>query len=103
MIDLIKDYAEKKIELVKLDATEKSLKIIGVSVPVMIISVLAIFFIFLLNVSLGLLLGNWLHNFAYGFLILAGFYLLLILLVFLMRNYIKKIITNKAIEMLFND
>lgn len=102
MIDLIKDYAEKKIELVKLDATEKSLKIIGV-VPVMIISVLAIFFIFLLNVSLGLFLGNWLHNFAYGFLILAGFYLLLILLVFLMRNYIKKIITNKAIEMLFND
>jgi hypothetical protein len=72
MIDLIKDYAEKKIELVKLDATEKSLKIIGVSVPVMIISVLAIFFIFLLNVSLGLFLGNWLHNFAYGFLILAA-------------------------------
>ena len=103
MIDLIKDYAEKKIELVKLDATEKSLKIIGVSVPVMIISVFAIFFIFLLNVSLGLFLGNWLQNFAYGFLILAGFYLLLILLVFLMRNYIKKIITNKAIETLFND
>ena len=103
MIDLIKDYAEKKIELVKLDATEKSLKIIGVSVPVMIISVLAIFFIFLLNVSLGLFLGNWLQNFSYGFLILAGFYLLLILLVFLMRNYIKKIISNKAIEMLFND
>lgn len=103
MIELIKDYAEKRIELIKLDATEKSLKVIGISVPLMIISVLAIFFIFLLNISLGLFLGNWIGNFAYGFLILAGVYLLLMIVIFLLRNSIKKLITNKAIEAFFND
>lgn len=103
MIELIKDYAEKRIELIKLDATEKSLKVIGISVPIMIISILAIFFIFLLNISLGLFIGNWIGNFAYGFLILAGVYLVLIIIIFLLRNSIKKIITNKAIEAFFND
>ena len=103
MIELIKDYAEKRIELIKLDATEKSLKVIGVSVPLLIISILSIFFIFLLNISLGLFLGNWIGNFAYGFLILSGFYLLLMILILLFRNSIKSFITNQAIKTFFND
>lgn len=103
MINLIKDYTEQRLELLKLDATEKSLKVIGLSVPLLIISVLGIFFIFLLNISLGLIIGNSLGNIAYGFLILSGVYLLLMIIVFLLRNSIKKLITNKAIEAFFND
>ena len=43
MLKIVKDYVENHVELLKLDATEKTLKIIGISVPIAIISVMIIF------------------------------------------------------------
>lgn len=102
MVNLIKEYFEKRIELIKLNATEKTFKVIGASIPFIIIAVLFIFFLFILNVGLGLLIGNALENYAYGFLILAAFYFLLILLAYLLRNNIKNLIVNKAINNFYN-
>lgn len=103
MIKIVKDYVENHVELLKLDATEKTLKIIGVSVPILIISAMAIFFLVLFNIGLALLIGNWLHNYALGFFVLSAFYFLLILLAYFMRNKIKNVITDSAIEAFFND
>ena len=102
MINLIKEYFEKRIELIKLDATEKTLKVIGAAVPFIIVIVLLVFFLFLLNVGIGFLIGNALENYGYGFLILAAFYLLVILLAYLFRNNIKTLIVNKAIKNIYN-
>lgn len=103
MVKILKDYIENHVELLKLDATEKTLKIIGISVPLFLISIMGSFFIILLNIGLALLLGKWTGNYALGFFILSGFYLLMIVLAFLFRNHIKNFITNKAIEAFFND
>jgi len=103
MIKIVKDYVENNVELLKLDATEKTLKIIGVSVPILIISVMVIFFLVLFNIGLALLIGNWLDNYALGFFILSAFYFLLILLAYFMRDKIKNVITDSAIEAFFND
>lgn len=103
MINLIKDYIEKRIELIKLNAAEKTLKVVGVSIPVLILFILMIFFLILLNIGLGLFIGNALHNSAYGFLLLAAFYLFMMILVFLFRNNIKNLFINKAIKTFFNE
>ena len=69
MLKIVKDYVENHVELLKLDATEKTLKIIGVSVPLLIISVMVIFFLVLFNIGLALLLGNWQKYYELGFFI----------------------------------
>ncbi len=103
MIKIVKDYIENHVELLKLDATEKTLKIIGVSVPIAIISVMVVFFLVLFNIGLALLLGDWLNSYAIGFFILSAVYLLVILLAYFFRDKIKNMVTNSAIEAFFND
>lgn len=103
MVKILKDYIENHIELLKLDATEKTLKIIGVSVPLLIISVMGSFFIILLNIGLALMIGKWIDNYALGFFILSSFYFLMILLAYFFRHSIKDTITDKAIQTFFND
>ena len=65
-----------------------------------IVAVAAVFFLILLNIGLGLLIGSYLGNYAYGLLIMAGIYLLIIIIVFLARNSIKNAVANKIIHSL---
>ena len=103
MIDLFKEYIEKRIELIKLDATEKTLKVVGITVPFLMILVFFFFFFILLNIGLGLLIGMAIENYAYGFLILSGCYFLMIVIIFLFRNSIKNFIVNQSIKAIFKD
>ena len=103
MIKIVKDYVENHVELLKLDATEKTLKIIGISVPIAIISVMIIFFLALFNIGLAFLLGDWLKDYALGFFILSALYFLMIIIAYFLRDKIKNIITDSAIEAFFND
>ena len=103
MVKILKDYIENHVELLKLDATEKTLKIIGIIVPILIISVMVIFFLVLLNIGIALLLGSWLNSYALGFFILSSLYFVAILLAYFLRDKIKNTITNSAIEAFFND
>ena len=103
MVKILKDYLENHVELLRVDATEKTLKIIGVSVPLLIMTIMGSFFIILLNIGLALMIGKWIDSYALGFFILSGFYLLIMILAYFFRNNIKDAITDKAIEAFFND
>ena len=103
MVKILKDYLENHVELLRLDATEKTLKIIGVSVPLLIMTIMGSFFIILLNIGLALMIGKWIDSYALGFFILSGFYLLIMILAYFFRNNIKDAITDKEIEAFFND
>ena len=100
MLDLVKEYAEKRLDLLKMEATEKSSVTAGTFTFLAIAVVAGLFFLILLNIGLGLLIGSYLGNYAYGLLIMAGFYLLIILIVFLARNSIKNAVANKIIQSL---
>lgn len=100
MLDLVKEYTSKKLTLLKMEATEKSSVTAGTVTYLTLAAVAALFFIILLNIGLGFLIGTWVDNYGYGFLILAGFYLLLILIVFAARNAIKAAVANKIIKSL---
>ncbi len=101
MIEILKQYLGKRWDLIKLEATEKGSKVSGLLVIYGLIAILGFFFIILLNVGLALLIGYWIGNYAYGVLILAGIYLLLILILFLARKSIKKSIANKIIKSIY--
>lgn len=98
MLDLLKEYASKRMDLLKMEATEKSSLTAGTITYLAIAAVAALFFIILLNIGLGLLIGFYLGNYAYGLLIMAGFYLLILIIVLLARNSIKNGIANKIIK-----
>ena len=89
MVDIVKEFATKKIDLLKMEMTEKSSITVGTLTYLLLGTVAALFFIILFNIGLGLLLGSWLGNYGYGILMMAGFYLLILLLIFVFRNSIK--------------
>lgn len=98
MLDLLKDYVYKRADLLKLEATEKAVTIIGTVAVIVLTLFSALFFIILLLFGIGFLIGAYLNNYGYGLLIVAGFYLLIILLLFMKRNAIKNYVANKIIE-----
>lgn len=98
MLDLLKDYAYKRADLLKLEATEKAVTLIGTVAVIVLTLFSALFFIILLLFGIGFLIGAYLNNYGYGLLIVAGFYLLIIMILFLKRNAIKNYIANKIIE-----
>ena len=81
-----------------MEATEKSSVTVGTLTYLLIAAVAALFFIILFNIGLGLLIGSWLGNYAYGILIMAGLYLLIIVITFAARNAIKIKVANKIIN-----
>lgn len=98
MLDILKEYATKRVDLLKMEATEKTSVTAGTFTFILLVSIAALFFIVLLNIGLGLLIGYYLGNYAYGILIMAGFYLLLMLVIFMSKNAIKNSIANKIIK-----
>lgn len=100
MLDLLKDYASKRLDLLKMEATEKSSVSAGTFTYLALAAVAGLFFLILLNAGLGLLIGSWIGNYGYGLLIMAGFYLLIIVIVFAARKSIKNMVANKIINSL---
>ncbi len=100
MIEIIKEYISKRIDLIKMEITEKVTLSAGVVLLGVLISIAFLFFIILLNIGLGLLIGHWLGNYAYGMLIMAGIYLLIIVVLILSRKAIKDSVANMIIKKL---
>lgn len=101
MIDTLKDYAEKRLELLKLEATEKSSLGAGNLVFIVLVSITLLFFIVLLNIGLGFWIGSLLGNYAYGLLIMAGFYLLLTLILFALRKTVLNSVAGSIIKFMY--
>lgn len=103
MLNLIKEYAYKRADLLKLEATEKAVSIIGTMAVIILSLFSALFFIILFLFGIGFLIGTYLQNYGYGLLIVAGFYLLIILALYLRRKEIKNYIANKIVESIEED
>ena len=87
-----------KLDLLKMEMTEKSSITVGTLSYLLIAAIAGLFFIILFNIGLGLLIGSWLGNYAYGILIMAGLYLLILIITFAARNAIRNNVANKIIK-----
>ncbi|MFC0344140.1 MULTISPECIES: hypothetical protein [Epilithonimonas] len=100
MIDIIKDYTTKRLDLLKLQFTEKSSLSAGIIAFLSIVLIAFSFFIILFNFGIAFLIGQAIGSVAYGFLIVAGFYFVLMIAVFLLKKKIVTVIANQVIEFL---
>lgn len=100
MVEIIKEFASKKIDLLKMEVTEKSAITAGLLTFIVLFSIAALFFIILFNIGLGLLIGYWLGNYAYGILIMAGLYLFIMLIIIITRKSLKNYVADKIINLI---
>lgn len=100
MIETLKEYASKRIDLLKIEATEKSSLSAGMITYLIVLLVAFAFFIILFNFGIAFLIGKALDNYSYGFLIVAAFYLLIMILVVLFKKRIVNTVADQVIKFL---
>ena len=100
MVNLLKEYAYKRADLLKLEATEKSVTILGTVIYIILALFSLLFFVLVLLFGLGFLIGTYLDNYGFGLLIVAGCFLIISALVLMNRKAIKNRVANKILESL---
>ncbi|GAA4155655.1 hypothetical protein GCM10022217_13880 [Chryseobacterium ginsenosidimutans] len=100
MIETIKEYATKRIDLLKIEATEKSSLSAGVIAYLVVLLVAFGFFIILFNFGIAFLLGRAMGDQSYGFLIVAGFYLLVMIIIMIFKKKIVNYVADQVIKFL---
>lgn len=100
MIETIKEYASKRIDLLKIEVTEKSSLSAGIITYLVVLLTAFVFFIILFNFGVAFLIGKALDNTAYGFLIVAAFYLVVMIFIVAFKSTIVNSIADKVIKFL---
>lgn len=102
--DSIKQYIQLNYEIVKLEATRKTSEIGSSLLSSLVLGIALFLFIFAASMYVGFYLSDLLHDTFSGFGIIAGFYLLIsIILLFARRKLIEKPFRDKIIEKLLAD
>ncbi len=99
---LITDYFEARVSLLKINVYEKIAKVTAVLFSSIILALVVFFLMFFLSISGGFYFGSLLESNALGFLIVFGFYLILLVIVLAFRKkLLEKYIIDKVIQTLF--
>ena len=100
----LKEYAEAKIELTKLQTAEKVTDGFSSMVSVLIISFFGLIFLFILSITLAILFSMLTNSYLAGFAIVTAFYLLCIVLLAVFRTRLLKMpIMDFIIKFIFED
>lgn len=100
MIETVKEYVSKRIDLLKIEATEKSSLSAGVITYFVLMVVAFSFFIILFNFGIAFLIGEALGNHSYGFLIVSGFYLLIMIIIMVCKKRVVNFVADQVIKFL---
>lgn len=102
LVDRAKDYVETRVDLLKLQAVNKSADVVSSVASGLVTAIIMIFFFMILNIGLGLLLGELLGKAYYGFFVLAAIYLITGLLFKSFGNkWIKEPVSTMIIKKIF--
>lgn len=97
--DRFQEYVSDRITLVKLQAVEKISVAAAAIISGVLLAVFGLFLLIFISITLGFLFSHWLDSYAAGFGIVAGIYLLLILIViFFGKKLFGNAITHKLIQ-----
>ena len=99
LLETAEEYFKTRKDLMKFKLVSKSSDIISSLVSSLALILVLFFFFIILNIGLGLLLGELFDKTYYGFFVLAGFYLLLgIIMISAGKNMIKRPVANNLIK-----
>ncbi len=100
--NLLVDYVEERMELAQLSAVEKTAVLTAkLSFAALILS-FGLFALFFINILVALFLGDIVHSRTLGFLMVACFYILLIIITFFLRKKIEGPIMNMVVKQLMH-
>jgi len=99
LIDQSKDYLETRIELTKLKTIDKSAEMISAGLVAAFMLIISFLLIIFVSTGVALLVGKMLGAYHYGFFIMGGFYAIVMLIIYAMKDkWIKTPITNGLIH-----
>ena len=97
------DYLETRIDLLKLKAINKSSEVTSSIISRVAILIFMFFAIFILNIGLALWIGDLLGKMYLGFFVVAGFYILVAILLHLFKDsWIKGPVSTMIIKKMLN-
>jgi hypothetical protein len=99
-----REYVNTKVEVAKLNTAAKVSSITSNIVARIIVAVVFVFFLLFAGMAAGFALGEWLGKTYWGLLVVAGFYLLAGIIVWLAREKMIRIpVMNAIIQQLFKE
>ena len=100
--DLLEEYVNNRLQLLKLQTAEKSAKLISFVFVALAIALLFFFILLFISIMAGYYFAEKTGSQVYGFGIVACFYILLLLVVLLLRKkLVDKYISDKVIKIFF--
>ena len=93
----VREYVQTRIEQAKLEVAEKTSLVIGNMIAVTVVIVLFLFVLVFGSIAGAWALSDWLGNPWAGFLIVAGFYLLLGIIIWFARGVLIRFPVMNAI------
>lgn len=102
--DHIKEYVNNRIASVKLQAAERSSKVLSDVLALMFLAAILFVFVIFLSMAGAFALSAWIGESYVGFLIVAGIWLVVALLVWMNKESILRIpIMNKMLVEMFRN
>ena len=98
LLERVEQYSKGKFELLKLKSVDKTADLSATFISRLLLTVTLILFSLTLNIAVALWIGDLLKKSYYGFLIVAGFYFLIGILLYLLHPSIKTKIQNSIIK-----
>jgi len=99
MIDLIKNYFEKRFQLIKLELVDVLANVASGLVTSILLLVLALFILSMFSFALAFWIGQILDNIALGFAAIAGFYtLIFIIYIFISKEKLELKIKDQIVK-----
>lgn len=104
LYDKAEQYSRTSMELIKLNAIDKSSDVISSLAVVTTLAFIVAIFTLFINLGLALLIGSALGDYAMGFFIVSGFYVLVGIILYIFRkNLIKIPIDNIVVGKLMKE
>ena len=99
MVDLLKEYLDKRVQLMKLELVDVIANISAVMVSSLLLLVLGMFILVMISFSMAFWIGQVLDNIALGFASVGGFYLLIfVVYMFVSKDKIESEVKNQIVK-----
>ena len=98
---LATDYVEARIELVKVEASEKIVRVIGAIFTMVVLIVVLAFVLIAVSILFGAYLNHLLKSVYAGYLIVAAVYLIEFILLFVQRKKVQEFFMNHIIKAMY--
>lgn len=104
LFERVESYIKINVQIYKLRAVEVVAEAASSIMANILIAIIAILFFMLLNVGIAIWLGSLLNSPSHGYFILSGFYLVILILLWMFRkNMFKKSVTGGIIKQFEKD